>query len=224
MQKPLNENLCQISLPEGLEELMSDITREVLRAQPQNVYSFIANYLGALLEVRNNISIAAQICNNINESCYQPELVEELRNIGLIDEDVDKTADIIKEYLETDKVKETNLFLQILRKTSIQESQLAAIQSAVQRAFRKNRLSQPKINSCKKNTACEIASSTSLAGSYVALPRHVPYSAHDNLSIISEDSTVSSDTENISDICVDEVDDESDTSSLKNVTFAMTYS
>ncbi|XP_045512241.1 sperm surface protein Sp17-like isoform X2 [Pieris brassicae] len=153
MQNTLNENPGQISPPVGLQELMSDITREVLRAQPQNIYSFIANYLETLLEVRNNISIAADICNNLNESCYQTELIEELRNIGLIDEDVDKAADIIKDFLETDKVRETNLFLQILRKTSTQESQLAAIQNAVQKAFRKHRLNQSKINSCQKNAA-----------------------------------------------------------------------
>lgn len=34
-----------LKVPDGLKELMSDISREVLREQPENIYEFIADYL-----------------------------------------------------------------------------------------------------------------------------------------------------------------------------------
>ncbi|KAJ4445552.1 hypothetical protein ANN_12232 [Periplaneta americana] len=39
-------------VPEGLRELCTDISREVLRSQPTNMYQFIADYLDALLHTR----------------------------------------------------------------------------------------------------------------------------------------------------------------------------
>lgn len=41
-----------VKLPDGLKELLSDISREVLRDQPENPYEYIANYLEAMLVVR----------------------------------------------------------------------------------------------------------------------------------------------------------------------------
>ncbi len=34
-----------LKVPDGLKQLMSDISREVLREQPENIYEFIADYL-----------------------------------------------------------------------------------------------------------------------------------------------------------------------------------
>ncbi|XP_048507252.1 sperm surface protein Sp17-like [Athalia rosae] len=52
-------------LPEGLRELCSDISREVLRAQPEEIYSFIADYIDALLITRENAKVAVRVVNNI---------------------------------------------------------------------------------------------------------------------------------------------------------------
>lgn len=41
-------------VPDGLRELMSDISREVLRSQPTQLYTFIADYLDALMITREN--------------------------------------------------------------------------------------------------------------------------------------------------------------------------
>lgn len=41
-----------VQVPNGLKELMSDIGREVLRKQPTEIYSFVADYLESLLVVR----------------------------------------------------------------------------------------------------------------------------------------------------------------------------
>uniref|UniRef100_A0A170UZ49 Sperm surface protein sp17-like protein isoform x2 n=1 Tax=Triatoma infestans TaxID=30076 RepID=A0A170UZ49_TRIIF len=52
-------------IPEGLYELMADITREVLRSQPQNLYKFIYNYLDAQIKTRVLTIEAMKILNEI---------------------------------------------------------------------------------------------------------------------------------------------------------------
>ncbi|XP_068622873.1 uncharacterized protein PF3D7_1120000-like [Battus philenor] len=97
---------CRLALPNGLKELMSDITREVLRARPQNLYQFIADYLHALLTAREKLSIAAQLYKDIRNSDCKPELDDELKRIGLTDEEVAQAKNIIIEYLQKDIVRE----------------------------------------------------------------------------------------------------------------------
>ena len=43
-----------LKMPQGLQEIMADISREVLRRQPQDVciYKFIADYLNSMLQTR----------------------------------------------------------------------------------------------------------------------------------------------------------------------------
>ncbi|CAK9825276.1 hypothetical protein ANTRET_LOCUS3321 [Anthophora retusa] len=52
-------------VPEGLRELCTDISREVLRSQPANLYAFIAEYVDTLLITRENTKIAVKVVNNI---------------------------------------------------------------------------------------------------------------------------------------------------------------
>lgn len=54
-------------VPDGLKELMSDISREVLRSHPKNVYTFIADYLDALIITRENARVAAKLVQSITE-------------------------------------------------------------------------------------------------------------------------------------------------------------
>lgn len=44
-----------VNLPSGLPELMADMTREVLRDQPENFYEYIANYLEDMLRTRDHL-------------------------------------------------------------------------------------------------------------------------------------------------------------------------
>ncbi|XP_044016511.1 uncharacterized protein LOC122857982 [Aphidius gifuensis] len=53
------------NIPEGLRELCSDISREVLRSQPDDIYIFIANYVDALLVTRENAKVAVSVVNDI---------------------------------------------------------------------------------------------------------------------------------------------------------------
>jgi len=43
-----------VPLPKGLKELLADITREVLRVQPPNIFEYIADYLDAVLITRED--------------------------------------------------------------------------------------------------------------------------------------------------------------------------
>ncbi|XP_045775898.1 uncharacterized protein LOC123874528 isoform X4 [Maniola jurtina] len=204
LKSQIHEN-CKLALPEGLKDLMSDISREVLRAQPQNLYQFITNYLGALLEARETLTIACQVCSEICKcTCdhIKPELYDELRKIGLDEENVEKAIKVIEKHLEGDQkkpAKEQSLLLKLLRKTSINEAQLPAIQQAIQKAFKRYSLSQGDLTTEEIFVAPDFKprvttiSSVSLAGSYVPLPKFRPYCAHDYeiLSRISEREHVS---------------------------------
>lgn len=53
-------------IPDGLRELMSDISREVLRGQPRDVYAFIADYLDALMITRENARVAARSISRLH--------------------------------------------------------------------------------------------------------------------------------------------------------------
>ncbi|KAL0821333.1 hypothetical protein ABMA28_005923 [Loxostege sticticalis] len=137
LQSQIKES-CKLALPEGLKDLMSDISREVLRAQPQNLYQFIADYLSALLVARENLTIAAQLCKDVCAgSCY-PELDDELRFIGLREADAEIAKKLIVDYFESDGANETNLLVNISKKIRLKEDQLPAIQQAVRRAFQRN--------------------------------------------------------------------------------------
>ncbi|XP_043800712.1 uncharacterized protein LOC122719174 [Apis laboriosa] len=54
-------------VPEGLRELCSDISREVLRSQPTNILAFIAEYVDTLLITRENTKSTFFVLRNISE-------------------------------------------------------------------------------------------------------------------------------------------------------------
>ncbi|XP_045775896.1 uncharacterized protein LOC123874528 isoform X2 [Maniola jurtina] len=165
LKSQIHEN-CKLALPEGLKDLMSDISREVLRAQPQNLYQFITNYLGALLEARETLTIACQVCSEICKcTCdhIKPELYDELRKIGLDEENVEKAIKVIEKHLEGDQkkpAKEQSLLLKLLRKTSINEAQLPAIQQAIQKAFKRYSLSQGDLTDFRNESTMETSKAT----------------------------------------------------------------
>lgn len=66
---------CKI--PKGLQDLMSDISREVLRNQPKNIYDFIAEYLEAMLITRENIFVGQHVVDYlIDNSLLTSEIIE----------------------------------------------------------------------------------------------------------------------------------------------------
>ncbi|XP_015120857.1 uncharacterized protein LOC107043760 [Diachasma alloeum] len=55
--------ICKV--PDGLRELCTDISREVLRAQPFHIYNFIAEYVEGLRLTRENAKIAVKFVDSI---------------------------------------------------------------------------------------------------------------------------------------------------------------
>ncbi|CAH0718091.1 unnamed protein product, partial [Brenthis ino] len=189
----LIQDSCNLSLPEGLKDLMSDITREILRTQPEDVYKFIANYLEALIEVRETLAIACRICAETCECSCESELFQELRDIGLCEEDADNAVNIVQKFLESGSVKEQTILSKLLKKINIEEEQVIPIQKAIQRVFtryqprKSNIRAEDEFISSEFKPPLRTASSTSLAGSYTKIPQYHGNPDPTMLSKISEE-------------------------------------
>uniref|UniRef100_A0A182VWV1 RIIa domain-containing protein n=1 Tax=Anopheles minimus TaxID=112268 RepID=A0A182VWV1_9DIPT len=70
-----------IPIPEELEELMGEISREVLRSQPPNVISFLADYLEDKLARRENRRVAEKIVDNVLD--FSLDIVAMLESAGI---------------------------------------------------------------------------------------------------------------------------------------------
>lgn len=81
-------------LPDGLKELMSDISREVLRCNPTNIYSFIADYLDALIITRENARVAARLVQSIME--ITTTTCDFLKNTGIPRKEADSIVEVIQ--------------------------------------------------------------------------------------------------------------------------------
>ncbi|GJQ86277.1 hypothetical protein Trydic_g8973 [Trypoxylus dichotomus] len=81
-------------VPEGLRELMSDISREVIRSQPKYIYTFIADYLDALMITRENARVAARLVDSIIK--IGTTTVELLEKMGMTRQEADRMASIIQ--------------------------------------------------------------------------------------------------------------------------------
>lgn len=81
-------------VPDGLKELMSDISREVLRSQPTNMDTFIADYLDALIITRENARVAARLVQSITE--ISTTTYDILKTTGLSRHEADRIARIIQ--------------------------------------------------------------------------------------------------------------------------------
>ncbi|KAI5643918.1 hypothetical protein NE865_04094 [Phthorimaea operculella] len=136
---PQIRDSCRLALPEGLQDLMSDISREVLRAQPKNLLQFITNYLGALLVTRENLTAAAAVCDDVCDKMCAAGLEDELRYRGIDEDHVKDIKDIVDEHLTMTgsgiAVKEADLIAKIMRKTSVAADKIFDIKDAVRTAF-----------------------------------------------------------------------------------------
>ncbi|KAG5682210.1 hypothetical protein PVAND_011576 [Polypedilum vanderplanki] len=70
-----------LSIPNGLEDLMADIAREVLRYQPSNIECFIADYLESLVLTRELIYIADRTIDDILNNSIQVDLLIKKANL-----------------------------------------------------------------------------------------------------------------------------------------------
>ncbi|VVC98787.1 unnamed protein product [Leptidea sinapis] len=100
MNELLQKHGCAnvFSVPEGLKELMTDISREVLREQPAKIFDFISSYLSVLLITREHGVMAVKILDDLCDC--RPSVSEHLIALGFERSDSNKFADIIKEEIE----------------------------------------------------------------------------------------------------------------------------
>ncbi|XP_046382478.1 uncharacterized protein LOC124153394 isoform X2 [Ischnura elegans] len=77
-------------IPAGLKELMVDISREVLRAQPVHLCLFIANYLDALIDARDCCKAARNAVDNA--IVYGELLVKVTKKYGIDVKSADAAA------------------------------------------------------------------------------------------------------------------------------------
>ncbi|XP_055640456.1 abnormal spindle-like microcephaly-associated protein homolog [Toxorhynchites rutilus septentrionalis] len=84
-----------IPVPDELKELMSEISREVLRAQPPNVIGFIADYLEAKLIRRENQIVANKVVDTVLDISL--DIIALLDEIGLTREKAERVVQLIRE-------------------------------------------------------------------------------------------------------------------------------
>ncbi|XP_031334489.1 uncharacterized protein LOC116164446 isoform X1 [Photinus pyralis] len=160
------------AIPDGLRELMSDISREVLRSQPEDMYTFIADYLDALMITRENARVAAKTVENI--TAIGITVVELLQETGMSREEVDNLSLTVqtafKRYvteqeehrLETDYgkveiryrlylvnnpypleiIQETDLVTEIIEEAKVRVEDTDAAAAIIQKAYRMFKRSQ----------------------------------------------------------------------------------
>ncbi|XP_050350397.1 uncharacterized protein LOC126773487 [Nymphalis io] len=129
------------SVPEGLKELMSDVTREVLREQPQKIYDFISNYLSVLLITREHGIMAVKILDDLCDC--RPTVSEHLIQVGLQIGEAQILSEIIKEEIDgfqasegKETIKEYDIMKKILKKIPLDEVMAAKVCQVARNAFR----------------------------------------------------------------------------------------
>lgn len=145
-----------LRVPEGLRELMSDITREVLRFQPRDMEAFIADYLESMLLTRELYQIASQTVEDAVDSSFQ--IVELLQKDGISEEQAESAVDVIKEEFrshlaemdEDEPLKELNIINRLIKecKFTIEQAHKASevIESAWTHYYQRNKNQVSKIS------------------------------------------------------------------------------
>ncbi|CAH1176298.1 unnamed protein product [Phaedon cochleariae] len=144
-------------VPDGLRELMTDISREVLRSDPTNMYTFIADYLEALLLTRENARVAARLVQSITE--ITTTTCEFLKNTGMEIVDVKRIVSIIRRTFKsrikddaehialdrtTEEFDEINIISDIINEADISPEQGEEAARIIQRAYREFKVRKEK--------------------------------------------------------------------------------
>ncbi|XP_068622874.1 uncharacterized protein [Battus philenor] len=143
MNELLQKHGCTnvFTIPEGLRELMSDISREVLREQPKNIFDFITNYLSVLLITREHGVMAVKI---LEELCdCRPSVSEHLLALGLEKATATTLAQIMKDEFESldadiekEKIKESDILKKVLASVKLEEDMAAKVCQVARNAYK----------------------------------------------------------------------------------------
>ncbi|KAJ2949385.1 hypothetical protein O0L34_g15298 [Tuta absoluta] len=143
MNELLQKHGCSnvFTIPDGLRELMADISREVLRDQPINVCDYIANYLSALLITREHGIMAVKILDDLCDC--RPSVSEHLIRIGMSLSETKVLSEIINEEIKSvqmiegkEKVKEAEILKRILKRYRLDEDMTAQVCQIARNAYR----------------------------------------------------------------------------------------
>lgn len=130
-----------IAVPDGLRELMADITREVLRYQPQNIELFIADYLEAMLLTREVYSVASRTIEDVLESSFQ--IVELLQKEGITLKQAESVVEVLREEFhsnaecasEENPIKELNIINRLVSECELSVDQAKTASSVIEDAW-----------------------------------------------------------------------------------------
>lgn len=144
-----------LPVPDGLRELMADITREVLRFQPENIEAFIADYLESMLLTRELYQISSQTVEDVVDSSFQ--IVNILKISGISEEKATRSVEIIKEEFrhhlvdidEFEPLRELEVINRLIKecKLTVDEAQKASevVESAWCHFYQQNKVQVMKI-------------------------------------------------------------------------------
>lgn len=132
-------------VPDGLRELISDISREVLRSQPDDLYTFIADYLDALMITRENARVASRLVVDILR--ISETTAELLLKTGLKRSEANRAAVVIqkkfKKFIEAkhpsrhERPKEPEMIVtEILEEVDLSREDAEGAVMIIQKAFR----------------------------------------------------------------------------------------
>ncbi|XP_047996353.1 uncharacterized protein LOC125234189 [Leguminivora glycinivorella] len=143
MNELLQKHGCSnvFTIPEGLKELMADISREVLRAQPDKIFDFIANYLCVMIITREHGIMAVKILDDLCDC--RPSVTEHLEAAGFPPVQASVIAEFIQEEIEKiepdagqELVKESQILKRILQRNPIDETMTAKVCQIARNAYR----------------------------------------------------------------------------------------
>ncbi|XP_053611382.1 uncharacterized protein LOC128675755 [Plodia interpunctella] len=143
MNDLLQKHGCSVvfSVPDGLKELMADITREVLRDQPEKIYDYITNYLSVLILTREHGLLAVKLLDDLCDC--RPTVSEHLLQLGMERDVASALSQVIKEEIEVfepvdgkEKVKEMLIMKKILARVNLDEDMAERVCQVSRNAYR----------------------------------------------------------------------------------------
>ncbi|XP_040158025.1 uncharacterized protein LOC120897316 [Anopheles arabiensis] len=135
-----------IPIPPELEELMQDISREVLRSQPPNVITFLADYLEEKLARRENRRVAEKIVDNVLDISL--DIVAMLEAVGIdstrAEEAVKRIREAFHHHFETrpdnERLRETfrerDVLERLVRECHFTEQEARKASRIIEQAYR----------------------------------------------------------------------------------------
>ncbi|SPP84452.1 RNA polymerase II degradation factor 1 [Drosophila guanche] len=141
-----------ITCPEGLPEILSDITREVLRCQPKKecLCQFIIDYLHSVIVTREKALVARSILDRslrqvetiISDLCVCDLTKEKSDMMGQVLEDcfrnfLERRRCEMRRGKETINLEDIDIFEELLKKCNFSEEELALSRPAVESAYKR---------------------------------------------------------------------------------------